>query len=92
MRDGLLDGDEVVVANDRGRFVARVAVGDTGRPGLATITKGWWPQHVNATVREADSDMGHGAVFHDNVVSITKVDPPGTADRVEPGVRSEAAT
>jgi len=73
-RDGLLDGDQVEVANDRGGFVAVVRVADSGRPGLAIITKGWWRQGVNATVREADSDMGHGAIFHDNVVSIVKLE------------------
>ena len=72
-RDGLVDDDRVEVSNERGRFVARIVVSDTGRPGLATISKGWWRQQVNATVREADSDMGNGAVFHDNVVDITKL-------------------
>ena len=74
-RDGLADGDRVEVGNDRGHFVARVTVADTGRPGLATITKGWWRQDVNATVREVDSDMGQGAVFHDNRVTITRMAP-----------------
>lgn len=74
-RDGIVDDDRVEVSNDRGRFVARVQVADSGRPGVATITKGWWRQDVNATVREADSDMGQGAVFHDNAVSIVKLDP-----------------
>ncbi len=73
-RDGLVDGDRVEVVNDRGRFVARVLVADSGRPGLAIITKGWWRQGVNNTVREADSDMGNGAIFHDNLVSISKLD------------------
>lgn len=73
-RDGLVDGDRVSVTNDRGRFVARVRVADSGRPGLAITTKGWWRQGVNNTVREADSDMGHGAIFHDNLVSITKLE------------------
>ncbi len=82
-RDGLSDGDRVEVVNDRGRFVARVRIADTGRPGLATITKGWWGQQVNATVREANSDMGNGAVYHDNVVSITGL------PRVEPGFMRE---
>ena len=74
-RDGLVDDDRVEVSNDRGRFVARVAVADTGRTGLATISKGWWRQEVNATVREVDSDMGNGAVYHDNVVDINKLPP-----------------
>lgn len=73
-RDGLADGDRVEVGNDRGSFTAVVRVADSGRPGLAIITKGWWRQRVNATVREADSDMGHGAIFHDNLVSIVKLE------------------
>lgn len=73
-RDRLADGERVRVFNDRGAFVARVRVADSGRPGVAIITKGWWRQGVNSTVREADSDMGHGAVFHDNLVSITKLE------------------
>lgn len=73
-RDGLVDGDRVEVANDRGRFVANVRVADSGRPGLAITTKGWWRQGVNNTVREADSDMGNGAVYHDNLVSVTKLE------------------
>lgn len=73
-RDDLADGDRVEVANERGSFSVMVRVADSGRPGLAIITKGWWRQGVNRTVREADSDMGHGAVFHDNLVTITKLD------------------
>lgn len=70
-RDGLTAGVEVIVANDRGRFTAELAVGPVARPGIAVTTKGWWGMGVNATVAERDSDMGRGAVYHDNRVSIT---------------------
>ena len=46
----------------------------TGR--VVAATKGYWPKwvagaaNVNATVAERDSDMGGGAVFHDNRVEV----------------------
>ncbi len=72
-RDGLVDGQDVSVANDRGSFTAVVEIGAAARQGVATMSKGWWGQAVNATVAERDSDMGRGAVFHDNRVWITPV-------------------
>jgi anaerobic selenocysteine-containing dehydrogenase len=75
----LADGCPVRVFNDRGAFFAQVAVSDRVRPGVVATTKGRWPRHVagqstvNATVDERDSDMGGGAVFHDNRVEIERV-------------------
>jgi anaerobic selenocysteine-containing dehydrogenase len=72
-------GDEVRVANGRGSFLAVADVSDRVRPGVVASTKGRWPAHskqgatVNATVDERDSDMGHGAVYHDNRVRVDKV-------------------
>jgi anaerobic selenocysteine-containing dehydrogenase len=74
-RDGLSDGDQVVVHNDRGRFGAVLRVGPAARPGVAVSWKGAWADGgstVNATVAERDSDMARGAVYHDNVVRIAK--------------------
>jgi anaerobic selenocysteine-containing dehydrogenase len=76
---GLLDGDLVRVHNDRGEFRATVRVSDAVRPGVAAASKGFWPKRVpgaanaNATVAERDSDMGGGAVFHDNRVEVARV-------------------
>lgn len=70
-RDGLLAGQEIVVANRRGSFIAKLAIDDLARRGTAVCTKGWWDQELNSTVEERDSDMGNGAVFHDNRVTIT---------------------
>jgi anaerobic selenocysteine-containing dehydrogenase len=72
-------GERVRVANDRGGFVAEVAVDDWVRPGVAATTKGHWAKltggfNVNATTAERDTDMGGGAVFHDNRVEVSLVD------------------
>ena len=71
-------GDEVRVANARGSFVAVAEVSDRIRPGVVATTKGHWPRDskegttVNATVDERDSDMGGGAVYHDNRVRVDR--------------------
>jgi anaerobic selenocysteine-containing dehydrogenase len=73
---GLATGDEARVFNDRGAFVARVEISDRVRRGVVASTKGRWPRFVkggatvNATVDDRDSDMGGGAVFHDNRVEV----------------------
>ncbi len=69
-RDGLVDGCEVVVGNDRGSFTATVVFDPAARPGVAATTKGWWGMGVNTTVAERDSDMGRGAIYHDNRVRV----------------------
>jgi anaerobic selenocysteine-containing dehydrogenase len=75
-RRGIASGDEVRVFNLRGGFLAVADVSDKVRPGVVASTKGRWPGSVkggatvNATVDERDSDMGGGAVFHDNRVEV----------------------
>jgi anaerobic selenocysteine-containing dehydrogenase len=75
----LRTGHETCVFNDRGAFVARVEITDRVRQGVVASTKGRWPRFapggttVNATVNERDSDMGGGAVFHDNRVEIERL-------------------
>jgi anaerobic selenocysteine-containing dehydrogenase len=71
-------GDEVSVANARGSFFAVAELSDRVRPGVVASSKGRWPRHakeaatVNATVDERDSDMGGGALYHDNRVRVDK--------------------
>ncbi len=72
-RDGIADGDRITVFNDRGSFDAVATVDERARPGVAATTKGWWGMGLNNTVAERDSDMGRGAVFHDNRVQIRPV-------------------
>jgi anaerobic selenocysteine-containing dehydrogenase len=75
----IASGDEVCVANTRGSFFAVAEVSDRVRPGIVASPKGRWPRDsklgatVNATVAERDSDMGGGAVYHDNRVRVDKV-------------------
>ena len=77
----LTQGVLVEVANARGSFVARLNIADMARPGVAVTAKGGWTKaytdgnSVNATVAECDSDMGAGAVYHDNRVTISVYQP-----------------
>jgi anaerobic selenocysteine-containing dehydrogenase len=77
-RRGIAAGDAVRVFNGRGSFLAAAEITDRVRQGVVASTKGRWPRHsvggatVNATVDERESDMGGGAVFHDNRVEIEK--------------------
>ena len=69
-RLGLTSGSEVEVGNQRGSFLAIVEITDATRPGVAASSKGWWGHGVNATTLEHDADMGGGAIFHDNAVTV----------------------
>lgn len=72
-------GDSVRVFNDRGSFVAVAEITDHVRKGVVGSTKGRRPRHVaggatvDATVDDRHSDMGAGAVYHDNRVEVEKV-------------------
>ena len=72
-RDGLSDGTSVRVVNSRGQFGATLKVDDLAAPGTAVSSKGRWDLDINATVEERDADMGQGAVYHDNRVTIEAV-------------------
>jgi len=77
---GVTAGDRVRVHNDRGSFEATVVLDGRSRLGVVVTTKGRWPKlsggaTANATVAERDSDLGHGAVYHDNRVEVTGVVP-----------------
>jgi anaerobic selenocysteine-containing dehydrogenase len=75
----IVSGDEVRVVNGRGSFLAVADVSDRIRPGVVASTKGHWPRDakhgatVNATVDARDSDMGGGAIYHDNRVRVDRV-------------------
>jgi anaerobic selenocysteine-containing dehydrogenase len=83
-RRGLADGDWAEVYNDRGRFLARVALTEAVRPGVAVATGLYWNKlvpggsNVNSTSSSALSDMGGGATFFDNLVEVRPAaqDPP----------------
>jgi anaerobic selenocysteine-containing dehydrogenase len=73
---GVQAGATVRVFNGRGAFEACAEISDRVRPGVIASTKGHWLKAVrggatvNATTDERDSDMGRGAVFHDNRVQV----------------------
>ncbi|MGZ3146351.1 molybdopterin-containing oxidoreductase family protein [Lentzea chajnantorensis] len=83
---GLATGTLVRVFNRRGEFTADVLVDARVRRGVLSTTKGHWLKltggaTVNATVDERDADMGGGAVFHDNRVSVEAVEVPAAQIR-----------
>ncbi|SCG54625.1 molybdopterin-containing oxidoreductase family protein [Micromonospora halophytica] len=73
---GLADGDTARVHNDRGEFLATVAVDDATRPGLAFTYKAYWARlspggsTVNAVTAVRDTDLGGGPTFHDTRVEV----------------------
>jgi anaerobic selenocysteine-containing dehydrogenase len=81
-RRGLSDGEWAEVVNGRGRFLARVALTGTVRPGVAVATGIYWGKlvpgrgNVNQTTSSALSDMGGGATFFDNLVEVRQVREP----------------
>lgn len=73
----LSSGDMLRIFNDRGEFTAQAVVTEHVRRGVVASFKGHWPirnsgSNANATVAERDSDMGGGAVFHDNRVQVER--------------------
>lgn len=72
----LADGDRVRVFNDRGGFTVEARLDHGIRPGVVAVTNGWWASDgasVNVCSLGRETDMGHGAAFHDNLVEVEKV-------------------
>lgn len=90
----LPSGGLVRVYNDRGSFVARLAVDERLSAGIAACPKGHWQgldgtfRNVNATVSSRASDMGGGAVYNDNRVAIEKFEQGELPGRIELDDRS----
>ncbi|MEU1236458.1 molybdopterin-dependent oxidoreductase [Micromonospora aurantiaca] len=76
---GLADGDAVRVHNDRGAFLAAVAVDEATRPGCAFTYKAYWARRspgrstVNAVTGVRDTDLGEAPTFHDCRVEVEPV-------------------
>ena len=79
---GLIEGQWAEVYNDRGKFLARVALTGAVRPGVAVATGLYWSKlssgnsTVNSTTSTALTDMGGGATFFDNLVEVGPATPP----------------
>jgi anaerobic selenocysteine-containing dehydrogenase len=74
-RRGIGEGDRVRVFNERGELRLPAEI-DGGMPlGSVAVTNGWWLAEggaVNLLSRARETDMGHGAAFHDCLVEVEK--------------------
>jgi anaerobic selenocysteine-containing dehydrogenase len=72
------DGDEVLLANERGACRLRAVVTGDVRPGVVVAPKGRWPslspdaRNVNWTTSDALADLAGQSTFHSNLVSVRK--------------------
>jgi len=72
---GLEEGDRARLFNDRGSLTLPVRFDWGTRPGCVWVTNGWWLQEggaVNLLSEGRETDMGHGAAFHDNLVEVER--------------------
>jgi len=70
------DGDRVRVFNARGSLQLEVELDAGLKAGCVLVTNGWWSTDggaVNCCSSGRETDMGHGAAFHDNLVEIAAV-------------------
>jgi anaerobic selenocysteine-containing dehydrogenase len=73
---GIDDGDRVRIFNDRGSLEVEARLDNGIKTGCISVTNGWWiPEGgtVNFCSEGRETDMGHGAAFHDNLVEIAPV-------------------
>jgi len=74
---GLIDGQSVVVFNDRGRYACSVQVNTRARPGVVNGMGIWWRKlgangtNVNEVTSQRLTDMGRAPVFYDCWVQVS---------------------
>jgi anaerobic selenocysteine-containing dehydrogenase len=62
--------------NERGEMTVRARLDFSIRKGCAAYYNGWWLSEggtPNLLSKGRETDMGHGAAFHDNLIEIGKV-------------------
>lgn len=77
---GISQGNKARVFNDRGELVLPVRFDLGIKPGCVSCPNGYWIQHgggVNLLSEGRETDMGHGAAFHDNLVQVEAVKEKG---------------
>jgi anaerobic selenocysteine-containing dehydrogenase len=70
------EGDRVRVFNDRGSLEVRCRLDFGIREGCVSLVNGWWLADggaVNLLSAGRETDMGHGAAFHENRVDVERV-------------------
>jgi anaerobic selenocysteine-containing dehydrogenase len=72
---GIGDGDRIRIFNDRGKLTVEARLDPGIKPGCVAVTNGWWIRDggtVNFCSEGRETDMGHGAAFHDNLVEVER--------------------
>jgi anaerobic selenocysteine-containing dehydrogenase len=70
---GVRPGMRVRVFNDRGELFLAARFDHGLRPGCVSLHNGWWLADgaaVNVLSKGRETDMGHGAAFHENCVEV----------------------
>ncbi len=73
---GIDAGSRARVFNDRGSIEVDVQIDFGIKRGCVSVTNGWWIQEggtVNFCSFGRETDMAHGAAFHDNLVDVERV-------------------
>jgi len=74
-RRGIAGGERVRIFNDRGHLEVEARLDAGLRPGCVVMTNGWWQSQggtPNLCSLGRETDMGHGAAFHDNLVEVER--------------------
>ncbi len=69
--------DKIRIFNNRGELFANISIDFGLKPGCVAMTNGWWISDggtVNFLSKGRETDMGHGAAFHENLVEVERVD------------------
>jgi anaerobic selenocysteine-containing dehydrogenase len=77
-RRGLRSGDKIRVFNSRGEVAGRVRVTPRVKSGSLVFPNGIWLGEgggVNILIEPSETDMGHGAAFHNTRADIEKLKP-----------------
>jgi anaerobic selenocysteine-containing dehydrogenase len=72
---GLSAADRVRVFNDRGSLTVAWRLDEGLKPGCVSLHNGWWIADgaaVNLLSKARETDMGHGAAFHENLVQVER--------------------
>jgi anaerobic selenocysteine-containing dehydrogenase len=73
----IVEGDRIRIFNDRGSFEVEARLDPGIKPGCVAVTNGWWISEggtVNFCSLGRETDLGHGAAFHETLVEIARLD------------------
>jgi anaerobic selenocysteine-containing dehydrogenase len=74
---GISNGQRVRIFNRRGSVTLTVRIDHSLRPGCLVVHNGWWLSDgggINLLSSARETDMGHGAAFHDNAVEVERAE------------------